>query len=334
LTASVVVVTCERPDCVARCLEHQANQRRVPDELIVVDASRDARTEQLVKSRFPEVRYQWNPLGYGHIATLRAIGFGVARSDIVVFATDDAFVELAWPERLTTPYADSRVGGVGGRTLNGQPGEALEGRDAFGRLRPDGTLSGDFAADLGCVIKVDHLVGANMSFRRAALHAVGGIRDNYPGTGRREETDNCLRVRAAARLLSFAPGAVAHERAARHARGARSDLRYVYYSQRKHTVLLLRDFGLAAPLMGRFAGDLVRELARTPPAAGRAVRTGKPLRSAVRPVVRAGVGVGGLVEGVVAGVGLVLADHRSARGSSRPDPGAGARPPELSSSRS
>ena len=123
LTASVVVATYERPNYLARCLEHLANQHRMPDEVIVADASRDAGTERLVKSRFPQVLYQWNPLGYGHIAGSREIGYRGACGDVVAFVDDDAFAEPSWLEHLLEPYTDDRVGGVGGRTLNGQPGE-------------------------------------------------------------------------------------------------------------------------------------------------------------------------------------------------------------------
>ena len=187
-------------------------------------------------------------------------------------------------------------------------------------------MIGNFAADPGGVIEVEHLIGANMSFRRAALEAVGGIRDEYPGTGLREETDICLRVQAAGWRLCFAPEAIVHEHAAPHARGARFDLRYGYYFQRNHTVLLIRNFGLAAPITTRFATRLARELVRAPGAALGAARAGKPLRSALGPAVRAGVGVGGLAVGVVAGLGLVLAELRSVSGGSLAGPGASAGP--------
>ena len=46
-TASVVIITYERPDFVARCIEHLSVQTRAPLEIVVVDSSSDDETERL-----------------------------------------------------------------------------------------------------------------------------------------------------------------------------------------------------------------------------------------------------------------------------------------------
>ena len=56
-TASVVIITYQRPDFVTRCLEHLLVQTVPPSEIIVVDSSSDDETERLVRDRFPTVTY-------------------------------------------------------------------------------------------------------------------------------------------------------------------------------------------------------------------------------------------------------------------------------------
>ncbi len=132
---------------------------------------------------------------------------------------------------------------MGGRALNLVPGEDQRGIDQIGRLLPDGRLTANFAADPAQYLEVDHIIGCNMSFRRSTLARLGGLRDEYPGTEVREETDICLRVRALGGRLFYAPAAVVEHAGAGQAIGKRFDLRYEFFAKRNHTYLLLRNFG-------------------------------------------------------------------------------------------
>jgi GT2 family glycosyltransferase len=261
-TASAVVVTYERPDFLARCLDHLRDQTRPPVEIVVVDSSLGTASRELVADRYPDVRYVTGPRGHGATATARNQGYRLTSGDVVAFVDDDAFAEPQWLERLLPHYDDPTVGAVGGRQIRDQPGELTEGLDAIGRLLPDGTLTGNFAADPGRVVEVDHLLGANMSFRRSVIDELGGIRDGYAGTCMREETDLCLRVGQAGYRLLFVPDAVVEHVAAPYAKGQRFDLRYAYWAQKNHLILLMRNYG---PEDGRVRGYLrasLRELAR------------------------------------------------------------------------
>ena len=64
---------------------------------------------------------------------------------------------------------------------------------------------------------MDHLLGANMSIRSQVLLDLGGIRDYYPGTCLREESDMFLRVRAAGHRIVYTPRAVVTHVAAPYA---------------------------------------------------------------------------------------------------------------------
>ena len=194
LSTVVVIATYRRPDYVEECLAHLERQTVAPARIVVVDASPDDLTRDVV-ARHPGVEYRRNPRGVGHTATSRAIGLDGAGEEIVAFIDDDAYAEPDWLERLLEPYADPDVAAVGGRARNGQPDEEHQGIGQIGLLLPDGRLTGYFAAAPDRVVEVDHMLGANMSVRSSVVRELGGIRDFYPGTCLREETDIALRMR-------------------------------------------------------------------------------------------------------------------------------------------
>ncbi len=302
-SVAVIVPTYRRPQHLKECLAHLAEQAVLPTQIAVVDASPDEESRRVV-DEFPGVLYLRNELGAGSTATSRAIGVAATQSDIVAFLDDDAYADPRWLSELVVPYTDETVGGVGGRASNGIPGEEHEGLDRIGRLLQDGTLTGFFAADPGHDVEVDHLLGANMSLRRSALEAVGGLRDYYPGTCLREETDPALRVRNAGWRLVYRPRAIVRHVAGPYAKGKRFDLRYVYYGQRNHVVLLtvtgchaeLRSYAWRG--LRDAGGEVQRAMARAV-----ALMTQNPLR-AVRSVIsgfiRGCAVLAGLGSGVIA----------------------------------
>lgn len=252
LSVSVVVATYGRPEHVETCLRHLAALHTAPVEVVVVDGSPDDRTREVV-ARHRGVRYLRNDLGRGTTPESRQIGYRATSGDVLAFVDDDAFAESEWLDEIVAPYADASVVGVGGRALNGIEDEDLIGLGQIGRLLPDGTLTGYFAADPGRVIAVDHLLGANMSFRRTALDAIGGIRGDYPGTCLCEESDISLRLTAAGGRLVYAPRAVVFHVAAPYGIGGqRFDRRYHYYARRNHVVLLARNYGFGTPVLRRY----------------------------------------------------------------------------------
>lgn len=258
-TASVVVITYRRPDYVRTCLQHLATQTTRPARVIVVDGSPDNATRDVVRE-FPEVEYRRNDRGVGTMATSRAIGIIDMDEDVVAFVDDDAFAEPMWLEKLLEPYADPHVVAVGGRALNGRPGEADEGIGEIGLLLPDGRLTGFFAADPGAVIEVDHMLGANMSYRLDAIRSVGGIRDLYPGTCLREDSDMALRLRRIGGRIVYTPYAVVEHVGGTYARGRRFDSRYRYFGARNHVVLLATTLGWRDPHVRRYARTAMRSM--------------------------------------------------------------------------
>ncbi|MEA5153889.1 glycosyltransferase family 2 protein [Raineyella sp.] len=302
LSAAVVIATYNRPDRVRDCLDHLARQSTAPDRVIVVDSSPDARTERVVRD-FPGVLYARNPMGRGRTPESRQIGYSMTREDIVAFLDDDANAWPDWLEQLLARYDSPGIGGVGGSALNGVPGERQAGIGSIGLLLPDGRLTGNFAADPGHDVDVDHLLGANMSFRRSAIEEIGGIYGDYPGTCLREESDLALRIRARGHRLVYTPAAVVDHLPGEYAKGKRFDRRYVFYANRNSVVLLSRVYGTDAPVVRRFVVTAAREVIHDLRRAARgalAIREVGP-RRAIRTVL-GGLSRGGVVAaGVVAG---------------------------------
>ena len=307
-----------RPEHLRTCLQHLEAQTVQPLEIVVVDASPDDRTRRVVDT-FAGVGYLRNELGAGSIATSRAIGFAATTGEVVAYVDDDAFAAPDWLHRLLLPYGDSSVAAVGGRARNGRPGEEAEGLGEIGLLLPNGRLTGNFAADPGRVVETDHMIGANMSYRRAVAERLGGVHDYYPGTCLREDADMALRMRFAGYRVVYTPCAVVDHVAGPYARGQRFDLRYDYYGQRNHVVLLSRTLGRSTPHLRRYCGTTLREVGDDLVSVGRAAVRGRErgVRATARTVVagfaRVGVKLAGLAVGAAQAQRLRLVERSGGR---------------------
>lgn len=304
-----------RPSFLRDCLTHLRAQTVAPASIVVVDASADDQTYQMVANEFPEVRYLRNPLGPGTLSQSRQIGVSVGQADVVAFIDDDAFADPEWLHNLLDSFADPAVGGVGGRAVNDPPGSETADEAQIGRFRADGTLTGNFSADPGQVVDVDHLLGANMSFRRRAVEEIGGIHDGYPGTCLREDTDTSFRVTRAGWRLVFNPHAVVRHVAAPYVRGRRFDRRYAYFAERNHVVLLTRIFGPGNRYLLNYLQGASRSMAAE---LGRSVRAVGHLptreraasaRAVAGGITRAAAMLAGLSAGLVAGRSERRRDH-------------------------
>ena len=255
-TVSVVIVTWLRPEYARACIEHLVALLPPPNEIIVVDAGADTQTADVVAD-YGDVKRVAFPGGAGHMTTARNVGLCNATGEVIAFVDDDANARAGWLEGLLEAFADPSVGAVAGRTCNGVPGEESDGVGEIGLLRPTGELTANFAADPGRLVDVDHGIGANMSFRREVLAALGGFRDDFPGVALREDADMFLRVRALGWRAVFAPTAVVDHVGAPHVRGRRFDYRYQFWARCNHALLLARNFGLGSP---QFRAWLAHEL--------------------------------------------------------------------------
>jgi len=305
MTATVIIVTLNRPDCVERCLSCLHAQTRLAEQIIVVDASADDLT-RVVSTRFHDVVYLRNANGFGRMTASRNIGLRKANGNVIAFLDDDAFAHPTWLEHLLESYADPAVGAVGGRALNNQREESTIGAREIGQLKANGTLTGYFAADPGRTIEVEHVMGCNMSFRREVIAKLGGFREDYPGiSGVREDTDMCLRVRSLGRRILFNPQACVDHLGAPQAKGRRFDARYMFSGMQNHCVMLQRNFGWSSPLLWRFFGAAVAE----------------GISDAFRRIAGGSVRFGAVLAGLACGLAkATVSSLRGARGPIRTDP--------------
>jgi GT2 family glycosyltransferase len=100
---SVVIPTCERPELVARCLAKITGA----DEVIVTDDSNSDRTRQLVRDRFPGVKWVQGPRR-GPAAN-RNFGAGQATFDWIAFIDDDCIPEDRWVENLRSVLVNANL---------------------------------------------------------------------------------------------------------------------------------------------------------------------------------------------------------------------------------
>lgn len=266
MTLTVIIPTYNRPECIRENLTRLAAQQPPPEQIIVVDASADDRTQR-VAEEFSGVIYLRNPNGRGNTPHSRNMALLQAKGEILAFLDDDAFAHPGWGANLRETYADPAVAGVAGRALNGQPGEEKLGVDQIGRFLPDGRLTGNFAADPGRIVEVDHMIGCNMSLRASVVAQLGGFRDDMrPGPfGICEETEICIRARRLRHRFVFNPAVCADHVGARQPGGRRFSPKYSYYHFKNNIVMVLRNYGPRALVARHFlamSGQVVGEFAR------------------------------------------------------------------------
>jgi GT2 family glycosyltransferase len=215
VTLSVVVCayTLDRWDDLRDAVTSVRAQHHHPDEIVlVVDhcrplyerASRELQDVRVVPSSGPR-----------GLSGARNTGVAVSHGDVVAFLDDDAAAEPQWTDRLLAPYDDPRVVGVGGLV-----------RPHWSTRRPV-WFPPEFDWVVGCSYRglpertapVRNFIGANMSFRRTELLAVGGFLDTLGRVSDRptagcEETDLCLRITARRpdAVLLYEPAAAVRHR--------------------------------------------------------------------------------------------------------------------------
>ncbi len=175
LTFTVLVPSYRRPQDLLRCLQGLLAGSRPPDEIVVVlrDVDRKSQRElqQWLDDNQPTVAVRMAMVSRpGQIAAMNR-GLQVASGDIVCFTDDDCVPRSDWLERLAAYYADEAVGGVGGHDVihYGNHVYAVSAT-VVGRITWWGRIIGNHHCEFeGAAQEVDHLKGANMSFRRTML---------------------------------------------------------------------------------------------------------------------------------------------------------------------
>lgn len=219
VTVIVCAYTERRIETLRAAVSAVREQLRDDDELLVVVDHND-RLLQLVRETLdglavssggPSVLALPNPNPRG-LSGARNAGVEAARGELVVFLDDDAVPRPQWLERLTEPFADPEVIGVGGVAA-----------PVWDGARP-AWLPEEFLWVVGCSYRglprrcdeIRNPIGANMAFRRDVICDAGGFTDGLGRVGHTplgcEETEFSIRaVRASGgRIVQQPSAAVDH----------------------------------------------------------------------------------------------------------------------------
>ncbi len=229
---SIIIPTGERLGALTEALA--SIERYAPrSELIVIGNAHDELTRKTLHKNFPSVKYLESKEASAVVK--RNIGIAHASNEILVFVDDDVVVEDTWLENLLRHYGDSSVGGVGGRVKI--PGIDI-GSSIFktGTIE-DGFVIGNWNPPGTQTFEVQHLVGCNMSFRKAPVVNLGGFDNFFRSCNFREETDLCLRIRRLGYRILFDPNAtLVHKALGRKSQGSH----WIFYYVRNTMYLYLR----------------------------------------------------------------------------------------------
>jgi GT2 family glycosyltransferase len=295
-TLSVIVCayTLDRWDDTQASIASVRSQRRAADDIVLI-IDHCPPLWRLACRALPGIRVLPNLQRQG-LSGARNTGVAAALGDVVAFLDDDAAADPSWTERLLAHYDDPRVVGVGGLVVPNWH----TGRPAWFPPEFDWVVGCSYRGLPRNPAPVRNFIGANMSFRRAELLAVGGFRTDLGRVGTRplgcEETELCLRISARrpdAILLHEPSATVLH-----HVPAARA--RWQYFGQRCYAE------GLSKALVvhhsknrAALASERTYLRSTIPRAFARALRPGQP--APLRTFAALSAGVGATVAGYAMG---------------------------------
>jgi glycosyltransferase involved in cell wall biosynthesis len=198
---AIVICTRDRPASLAFTLTSVTAAARPDDEVVVVDsASSDDRTRAVAEAAGVRVVRAARP----GLSIARNVGIDATSLPVIAFTDDDCRVGDGWRAAIATGFDDPLVGLVTGPVL------------AHGGVTALSTLARRDDARWSTPVRpgdIGH--GANMAFRRAALHDAGRF-DEALGAGARfraaDDWDMFWRVLRAGWVATYAAaGAVHHE---------------------------------------------------------------------------------------------------------------------------
>ncbi|NBO18803.1 MAG: glycosyltransferase family 2 protein [Proteobacteria bacterium] len=240
LQVSIIVITMDRPDFVARCLGQIAAQSLKPQQVIVVDNSTQPGGEAL-KAEFPFIDVVQLPPRQGANFP-RNRGLEAARGDVCVFIDDDVtFDDATTLARLVAYFENPGVGLLAVHVMQGDTGQTQWNALPRDWLARRSMPAGDVPCALFCgacfAVRREWMVKAGMFWERLFLH--------------HEEMELSHRLVDAGCEFVYSPSVrVRHY----YTHSPRSPSRSAYYSPRNILWIALRNLPVryGVPLVLRF----------------------------------------------------------------------------------
>ncbi|WP_347304500.1 glycosyltransferase [Croceibacterium sp. TMG7-5b_MA50] len=230
LSFSIVINTYNRADYLEDAIRGVTQLDYPAYELIVVNGPSTDATSQVLAAWADRVKIR--QCDVPNLSVSRNIGIEAAAGDIVAFLDDDAVPHPQWLTNLAKHYADHEVGGVGGFTVDNTGVQWQVCKtvcDRFGNAHSVDLFFDERQLNFPGTPYYPSLLGTNSSFRREALHAIGGFDHTFAYL--LDETDVCLRLVDAGWQIVYEPDAlVFHQFAQSHVRTTSRKPRTLYPS--------------------------------------------------------------------------------------------------------
>lgn len=201
-TSSVLIVSYRRAEKLVRCLASLATQLVPPTEVLAIWQGDDVATKHALEAIPEPLPYALRVLHSPVPGVVEAENTGLAHATgtIILLCDDDIIAPPDWVQRHLAFYADPTIGAVGGPANNFNPdGSPFPKRDntPCGLLTWYGKTIGNMYDQVPewrsrPAAEVDHLVGYNVSFRRAAFDR---FEDRLKPYWQLFELDACLQVK-------------------------------------------------------------------------------------------------------------------------------------------
>ncbi|WP_298156765.1 glycosyltransferase [Flavobacterium sp.] len=245
---SLIICTYQRPESLCRLLESVREQRRYPNEILIIDGSLDDATQNRLKDEFPNCNYYLVPKEHRGLTRQRNFGISKVSSeiDVVCFLDDDTILEEDYFEQLLNTYQRyPEAVGAGGYITNESLCEFV-GADYIpsinefyydGWKRQDGSrfvlrkrlgLDSDvppgflpefshgrsvgFLPPSGKIYEVEQLMGGVSSFRKSVF-SENKFSTYFEGYGLYEDADFTLRVSKKGKLFVNTNARLTHHHA-------------------------------------------------------------------------------------------------------------------------
>ncbi|HEY1304742.1 MAG TPA: glycosyltransferase [Vicinamibacterales bacterium] len=132
------------------------------------------------------------------LSNARNAGLEAATGDIVAYIDDDAYPDPHWLSYLAHTFSTTDHAAVGGPNIAPDGDGPIADCIANAPGGPAHILVSDSEAE--------HVPGCNMSFRKAALHAIGGFDSQFRVAG--DDVDVCWRLQHIGLTVGFCPAAM------------------------------------------------------------------------------------------------------------------------------